>query len=290
MAQDIKIFVVSIRNRQGENRGTGFVIGKRTLVTCAHVVTAADADVGETVKVKLPGVDEMLDAEVWHDGYHFNNDVAILTLPEDLPDNIKPAILGNWQDAVNTGFRSFGYRPLGRFQGVPAEGRILDQVLEVNAQPSKPVPTQPVLMLASQQISPGMSGSPVYAPSIDRVVGMITAIWNSPGRDRDTAFAIAAGAIVEAWSGISLQPPGESVSLSPLIPELKPPWELEYEEYLEDYDFLQSQIAFLKQELRGMIDPTMKFALQHRLERLNDKRRALYQKIDLLRQEINSKS
>lgn len=209
MGQDIKHFVVAICDDHGEIMGTGFVIAPNVVTTCAHVVSSADVDPGGNIAIKLPDADTFYQAEVLADNYDFANDVAILKCHTALPAKVNSAILGHWQDATHTQFHSYGYRPLDIYTGNPAAGLLLREVSDIKPRLGEPHPTHPVLSLSSQQISPGMSGSPVYVPATDRVVGMITSIWNSAGRDRDTAFAISAEAIVAAWPAVALRSAGE---------------------------------------------------------------------------------
>jgi hypothetical protein len=278
MGQDIKRFVVAICNPQGDILGTGFMIAPDVVTTCAHVI-ATEAAPGETVAVKLPDADTLYPAEVLAGNFDFANDVAILKCHAALPETVQPAILGRWQEAMHTPFYSYGYRPLDNYRGNPAEGQLLREVSDITPRPNEPHPTHPVLSLSSQQVNAGMSGAPVYTPATDRVVGMITAIWNSSKRDRDTAFAVSAEAIVAAWPGVAVQLPGEAIQPSANFSKLRPPWELDCEEYREDYELLQKDIALIRQALQESIDPLQKNAYQNRLERLRHDRQRLFQKI-----------
>jgi hypothetical protein len=206
MGQDLKRFIAAICDQHGDILGTGFVIAPNVVATCAHVVAAAEVDPGGTVAVKLPDADTLYPAEFLAENYDFANDVAILKCHATLPDVVQPAILGRWQEARHTPFQSYGYRPLDIYRGNPAEGQLLREVADIHPRPGEPQPTHPVLSLASQQVNAGMSGAPVYIPATDRVVGMITAIWNRAGRDRDTAFAVSAEAIAAAWPEVRLHP------------------------------------------------------------------------------------
>ncbi len=197
----LKDCIVRITDAQGEILGTGFLLNAEGLVaTCYHVVK-------EDVQAAFPN-EAPRPARLWKaDPAH---DVALLQLQGKLPPNACPVLLGPSKAARSRNFRTFGYRPLDGWEGIPAEGQVLDAVLEA---PGHSEVRFPPLILQSQHLRGGMSGAPVYIPELDRVVGMVTAHWDALAArtgfvDRDTALATPSEAIVAlAPEVLALHPP-----------------------------------------------------------------------------------
>ncbi|MDM8526899.1 tetratricopeptide repeat protein, partial [Anaerolineales bacterium HSG24] len=111
-------------------------------------------------------------------------------------------------------FYTYGYRDVGYREGVPAEGRLLGQAMKTESYS---------LLLDTTQIGPGMSGSPLYIPQVDRVVGVVTAVWTKRteiGVDHNTSFAMPAEEIQRLWPELVFEPPQPD---RPDIPQDKPP-------------------------------------------------------------------
>ena len=191
--------VVRITDEQGETLGTGFLLSAEGLVaTCRHLVE------GRQVRVAFPGEEPRPARLLAKDPVH---DVALLQIEGKLPPQARPARLGPSAEAHGRPFRSLGYRPLGGWEGIPAEGKVLGAVLEA---PGRPEIRYLPLILQSQHLRGGMSGAPVYAPGLDRVVGIVTARWDALAAqtgfaDRDTGFATPSEAVA-ALSGLPLHP------------------------------------------------------------------------------------
>ena len=107
---------------------------------------------------------------------------------EFLPDGVEKAYLGTAKDSADNRFKSFGYRRLADYQGLPAEGRIIDFA---ECPEDRNLQADPV-MLNSQHIDSGMSGGAVLDIERNLVVGVIAETWDSAGnlKDRDTSFAV----------------------------------------------------------------------------------------------------
>ena len=119
----------------------------------------------------------------------YDDDVVVLQLDQKfLPNGVEMAILGTAEESVDNPFKSFGYRRLANYQGLPAAGKIIDfaecpEDRQLQADP---------LMLNSQHIDSGMSGGAVLDMERDLVVGAIAETWDSGTslKDRDTSFAV----------------------------------------------------------------------------------------------------
>jgi hypothetical protein len=209
--QNLRDFTVQIRHIQSQDIiGTGFVVsddGK--IVTCAHVVrvTSIEQTVAEGVAVGIyfPQVKDK--TQKFHTATviaHFSDhhdDVALLQIEgKVLPPGVKVAVLGNASDSIGSKFKSFGYRCLSNYQGLPAEGEIVDFA----EQPFDRVLQADPLLLSSQHIDSGMSGGAVLDVQRDLVVGVIAETWDSPRgfKDKDTSFAV--DGIVLAISPLNL--------------------------------------------------------------------------------------
>ncbi|WP_271254642.1 S1 family peptidase [Pseudanabaena sp. Chao 1811] len=180
----------------GEIVGTGFVISENGLaVTCVHVVKAVTESVCQGVEL---GVYFALSRQKWLARVigcfeDCDDDVVLLQLGDEnkpffLPDKMQPARLDGADDSIGNRFRSYGYRPLEKYSGGLAEGKILGDVEPPNGYVLRCDPIQ----LESSQINSGMSGAAVLDLERDRVVGIISETWfpDATGKDRDTAWAV----------------------------------------------------------------------------------------------------
>jgi tetratricopeptide (TPR) repeat protein len=180
----------------GEIVGTGFVISENGLaVTCVHVVNAAAGRVYQGVEVGAyfaPSRQKWL-ARVIGCFEDCDDDVVLLQLGDEndpffLPDRMQPARIDGADESTGNRFRSYGYRPLEKYSGGLAEGKILGDVEPPNGCVLQLDPIQ----LESSQINSGMSGAAVLDLERDRVVGIISETWfpDETGKDRDTAWAV----------------------------------------------------------------------------------------------------
>lgn len=195
----LRDFTVQIRHATTDMIvGTGFCVsicGK--IVTCVHVVRDANEfrEVAEGVEVGVyfPQVrnTEMKAqrAKVAACFQEYDDDVVVLQLDTSyLPDGVKVAILGTAEDSEGNKFRSFGYRRLDNYQGLPAQGEIIGFA---ECPFDRKLHSDP-LTLTSQTIDSGMSGGAVLDMTRDLVVGVIAETWDSGAsqKDRDTSFAV----------------------------------------------------------------------------------------------------
>ncbi|MEM9271641.1 MAG: trypsin-like peptidase domain-containing protein [Cyanobacteria bacterium P01_F01_bin.143] len=178
--------------------GTGFVVSDTgQIVTCVHVVKKANQtrEIAEGIEVDIYFPQTIKEEDKSHKAYvscffqNYNDDVVILQLDQEfLPDKVEVAILGTANKSADNRFRSFGYRRLVNYQGLPANGDIIGTAERPK---DRKLQADPV-MLNSQNIDSGMSGAAVLDIKRDLVIGVIAETWDSKGRlkDRDTSFAV----------------------------------------------------------------------------------------------------
>lgn len=196
--QNLRNFTVQIRDINDQTVGTGFVVsddGK--IVTCVHVVKDAsqtgDVKEGITIKIYFPQAinSENKAHQAFVVGYftNFEDDVVVLQLDQSfIPNGVEIAILGKAEDSDGNDFRSFGYRRLANYQGLPASGTIIG----LTEKPEDQNLQSDLIMLSSQHIDSGMSGGAVLDIERNLVIGIISETWDSGNslKDRDTSFAV----------------------------------------------------------------------------------------------------
>jgi len=191
MTVDLKASIVRVVRPDGTTIGTGFVTtgagahGSVVLIaTCAHVVRAAGAGPGDTVRVVFHATGEEQDALVelawWRDPDA--EDVAILCLEGSLPKGIAPLLLGSSGGTSGHAFKTFGFPAAEDVDGMWGYGNLGDPTI---------VAGQRVLQLTgTTEVTLGFSGAPVLDTVTRRVVGMVTSITTPDqyGRLTETAF------------------------------------------------------------------------------------------------------
>ncbi len=204
MTNKLSSFIVGIKNEDGQIVGTGFVVADKVIATCAHVVRDARATESADISVTFSafGVDYATTVAVYDEA----SDIAILQGTTPLPPQATVATLCSPNDLQKPiDFYTYGYRQLGEREGLPATGKLTGADLKNTS-----------LTLKTTNIGPGMSGSPVYIPQADRVVGIVTGDWvTSEVTDSDTSLAAPAEAIQQAWPSLLFQPPDQQ-AIDPL--------------------------------------------------------------------------
>ena len=217
--QVLDLVTVAIRNvRSDTTVGTGVIASADgRIVTCDHVVAAALRGATEAAETRVgiyfpqmpDDVEKLRHAVVVGRLRGYDDDLVVLQLQDSpLPPQARVAIMGRAADSVDrqelSRFKSFGFRRLQKYQGLPAEGQIIGFALA----PSELRLLGRPLVLESQHVDSGMSGAPVLDVMRNLVIGVIAQTWDSGGRssDRDTAFAVDAAVAAAAELAIVLRP------------------------------------------------------------------------------------
>jgi hypothetical protein len=198
----------------GKPIGTGFLVGPNLALTCAHVVTAAGSMPGGSLAVRFHVNNLATSAEVDLSAWspEETEDIALLHLPGDAPTNAPPLELGSTLDCAGKPFFAFGYPVEAKeLRGYPARGVITARRVIVELTGAE------MLMLDSDQLQPGHSGSPVRDEQSGLVVGMLARRY--PRQDekkvpdwlRKVRLAVPAE-ILAARCGLPLAPPPAPVT------------------------------------------------------------------------------
>ena len=178
-----------------EIMGTGFVLTNDGLIaTCSHVIQNKESQRAGEQKpksVKLSFVASDIDgyAEVVDEWWRpiGQGDIAILklTIPESLPNGVRPALLSRFSGSQQHDFQALGY-PRGRERW--ATGKIIGEVTDPEFKGIR------IIQLRSEEdtIAPGHSGAAVLDLKTQYVVGMVAALDapDSEGRGANNVIAI----------------------------------------------------------------------------------------------------
>ncbi|MEV7891901.1 AAA family ATPase, partial [Streptomyces sp. NPDC088357] len=210
---DFSQAVARVWGAGSEPVGSAFLVGPRTLLTCAHVLAHARSgrsrraqrhpvvpQEGWEVEVDFPQHDtarrhgaQRLTARAVMvapaDGLH--GDICVLELLDEEPQLLGRLVLHPLDDLQGRGFRTFGY-PADFEDGVSARGRL------------RGIVGGSWLEAVTDEIEPGFSGAPVWANPLSGVVGMVVARHGS-GR----AYAVPVRSLFAA------HPPLREMALPP---------------------------------------------------------------------------
>lgn len=186
MTAHFAVCVTRVRSRNGEACGTGFLVDRHHVLTCAHVVNAAHGVPHMTaeppagvLRLDLPFAGaEGLEAAVvaWHSPVAYSElghrplaDIAVLRLVADAPAGVRPAALSRRSPVARRRFRTYGF-PVE--QGRPAYGETLDEDAGRWVHVAQRRDHGHLIM-------PGFSGAPVFAEDDATVIGMVVAVETS---------------------------------------------------------------------------------------------------------------
>jgi hypothetical protein len=159
--------------------GSGFLVGRREVVTCAHVVTRA-LGLSDDAPEPPPGP-IFLDFPLLAPGQHLTarvarwhpqDDIAVLELESAPPEGAEPALLVKGGDLWGHPFHAFGF-PVGHPEGVWASGIIRGPIARGWLQIEDTKET-------GYRAQPGFSGAPVWDDALGGVVGMVAAAEGDP--------------------------------------------------------------------------------------------------------------
>ncbi len=200
MSEDLTTGIVRILNSAGTTVGTGFVVsGEGLIATCAHVVEAAAARPGGTVRLVFRKTGEERKARVEPDWWRpvEAEDVAILRLEGPLSADVAPLPLGSSAGAEGH-FSTFGFPEAKPVEGMAGRCEVIGRTTEAGF---------PVFQLRSSEVSPGFSGAPLWDGDLGVVVGMVVSITRPDpyGRMIETAFVIPVETLRQVCSALRLR-------------------------------------------------------------------------------------
>ena len=185
--------------------GTGFLVGTRQILTCAHVVLMAlrlppnqlDCP-SQPVLVDFPGIDagDFVAASVkqWRPSRTDGGDIAELELESEPPPNATPVRLLDLSDVEYHAFRAYGFPP-GFDNGTTATGRMVGRQLVTSWVQLEDIKT------TRRWIQQGYSGAPVWDEQLNGVVGMIVAVDQQA--ETKTAFMIPTDVLTQERRSIT---------------------------------------------------------------------------------------
>lgn len=216
--------IVRIYSNNGTVIGAGFLVSKKRILTCAHVVAAA-LGVDQDTKKKPDGqfsldfpllqVKHKFTARVvfwqpYNPGEPVEDIAGLELLEDDLPEMAQPAQLISSDDFWKHPFQVFGF-PDVQSDGVWVHGELLNQQGKGWVQLQCTQET-------GYRLEHGFSGAPIWDEKLEGVVGMaVSAENNRP--EAKAAFMIPTNVLRKAWEELDeptmrRQPPVNSQSTS----------------------------------------------------------------------------
>ena len=119
-SEDLIKGIAQILRSDGTVSGTGFIIYKNLIATCAHVVLEARAGPGDKIKVRFNTPDGKESSTFvipgrWHSVD--KGDLSILQLEEELPSDIGILPIGSSAGVTGHKVCTFGFPRVGESQG-----------------------------------------------------------------------------------------------------------------------------------------------------------------------------
>src|SRR6266496_2927193 len=201
MHTQLEASLVRIFATRGNIVGMGFLASERSILSCAHVITAAlsiaeDTPDMPTTAISLdfpliaPGSYLSARVSFWQppqpDG---GGDIAVLQLDDTVPAGAVAIHLVSAEDLWNRTFRAFGF-PDGHDAGVWAPGTLRDRQATGWVQIEQ-------ISTTGYRVQQGFSGGPVWDEELDGVVGMVVAEERDP--TVRAAYMIPIDVLIKAW-------------------------------------------------------------------------------------------
>ncbi len=193
--------IVRVYASSGSIVGTGFLVGKKQALTCAHVICAAlglqdgtaipETEINLDFPLIAPGKLIKGKVVIWlpyqSDG---SGDIAGLELDGEIPERASIARLVAADDVWDHRFRAYGFPASREKSGVWAAGVLRAQVafnwLQIEATKG-----------TGYAVEPGFSGGAVWDDELQGVVGMVIA--SDLKKDARSAFAIPSRLLINSW-------------------------------------------------------------------------------------------
>jgi len=199
--------------------GMGFLVTKKHVLTCAHVVNGAlgildDSSDQPTEKIALdfpfiaPNQIFFAKVIIWYSVSDDSlSDIAFLELLDNgLPTGCEPVRLLT-SEVFGHLFQAYGFPTGYDNKGIFTEGKIVAELADGTIQ------IQGDSHSTGCEIVPGFSGSPVWDEQKLGIVGMIVAADNRP--DNSLAFFIPTNILVKAWPELNQYCPKDTLPLQP---------------------------------------------------------------------------
>jgi hypothetical protein len=189
----------------GQTVGTGFLVSKNLVVTCAHVIKQLRADAGDRVYLCFTGKANSTSALVLPEYWRPDEatDIAILQVDE-VPAGVFPLRMGRaGESRLKNDLYTFGYATAADEQGIGGLGTFITLKQEGN-----------FIQFRMHEANHGHSGAPIYDDKRGVVVGMIKKGHTHLGRNEETTFAIPTETIWQVC--LQLKPP------TPVLPRRNP--------------------------------------------------------------------
>jgi hypothetical protein len=215
MTEQLMSSIVRILDEKDAVVGAGFLVSKRQVLTCAHVVAQAlglseDAPGMPTAGIRLDfplvAPEHILRGRIilWQP----ETDIAGLELDDDPPAGAQPVHLVRAKDLWGHAFRAFGF-PAGYDDGVWASGVLRGRTGAGWVQIED-------VKTPGYWVQPGFSGGPVWDEQLAGVAGMVTAAETQPGVK--AAFIIPNQILVQTWPELTVYEPLPKLSNVPPLP------------------------------------------------------------------------
>lgn len=166
-SEDLTKGIVQILRHDGTVAGTGFIVSKNLIATCAHVVLEARAGPSDKVKVRFNNPDTtecnaFVIPERWRSPD--KGDISILTFEEELPSEVEVLLIGSSAGVTGHKVCTFGFPVVGDIKGIWGHGEVIGKVTERG---------NSLLQIDSNEITKGFSGAPLWDESRQRVIGIV---------------------------------------------------------------------------------------------------------------------
>ncbi len=200
--QVLKASIVRIYNNYNEVVGAGFLVAKKYMLTCAHVITEALGISDDTLEIPTtpirldfplvaPGENLMARVVLWEpvSSSKLVEDIAGLEISQDshLPSNAQPTSLVNPENVKGHSASIFGFL---HHEGVWASATLIDKNTKWLQMEDFKVP--------GYKIESGFSGAPVWDEELRGVVGMVVAA-EKHRENTKVAFLIPSSTLQQAW-------------------------------------------------------------------------------------------
>jgi len=202
---DIRLSTVGIVAKSSSDNkfsGTGFFIEGGFILTCAHVVNAAQV-IDDKVQFLVEGQQQFYDAEIVLGNNAKDFDICILRPFVFTGENFALKIIAS-HGCDGKYFRTFGYPLKGSRSGLYGDGYVHGRTRDALG--------RDVLQCTSKEITYGYSGSPVWVDDENGVVGIVSAGLDLGLEKKmgETVYAIPSEVIKSVIPNINLVDPGSS--------------------------------------------------------------------------------